>query len=145
MNIATAIRERLLEMAPLASIVSDRVYVDVLPQKPVLPAVKVFKVTELETLHLRGRVGVLTGRVQVDCIARTKAQADSIAMAVKGDGNGNSATGLLGWFGTIGGSPAEVEVIKVSAGVTVDDVERIDEHYEFKVSREFDVMWREAA
>lgn len=144
MNIATAIRERLLDLAPLTALVSTRVYVDELPQKPTLPAVRVQRISDVREMHLRGR-SVSVARVQVDSVALGKASADAVDTAVDGDGRGSSATGLLGWFGALGGSPAVIDVLSILPIDARDTVERVDEHFEYMVSREYRVTWREAA
>lgn len=144
MNIATAIRERLLDMAPLAALVGTRVYVDVLPQKPTLPAVRVQRIDEGEDMHLRGPAGVHRARVQVDAVATSKASADAVDAAVRGDGLGTGASGLLGWIGAIGGSPAEIDVQTVLP-LDVQEFYNAAELREYVISRDFRVIWKEAA
>lgn len=143
MNIATALRERLVGLSPLTALVGTRIYVDVLPQQPTLPAVRVQRISDVRDMFLRGR-GVSVARVQTDAIGLTKASADAVDAAVDGDGLGANATGLLGWFGSLGGSPAVIDVLSILPIDARDVVERVDEHYEFMVSREYRVTWREA-
>lgn len=144
MNIATAIRERLLEMAPLTALVGARVYVDVLGQKPTLPAVRVQRIDEDEDMHLRGPVGVHRARVQVDAVGTSKASADAVDEAVRGDGLGTGATGLLGWAGSVGGSPGVIDVLSILP-LGVQEFYNAAELREYVIARDFRVTWREAA
>lgn len=97
---------RLLDVTPLTALVGTRIYNQHLPQKPTLPCVLVFRATgPFGGQHLRGYGGSSWARVQVEARAASKATADAIAAAVYGDGNGEDASGLFGWIGSVGGSP----------------------------------------
>lgn len=111
MTVVEAVRERLLACAGVTALVSTRIWKDLLPQKPTLPAVMVAEVSLDEPWHARGPVGMDTARVQVDAYASVKADADDIAEAVRGDGLGGSATGLAGWFGSVGSPSFEIVAV----------------------------------
>lgn len=123
---------RMLAIDALTAIVGTRIYALTLPQGGMLPAVRARQVSAVESLHLRGALGVRTDRVQIDFVADV-ASADPLgdaraaADAAFGTFAGGVATGLAGWAGSIG-SPA----------TTVDLIEPLDrvELYEPPVLRE---------
>ena len=111
MRVETAILTRLVGLAPVTALAGTRVYLDVLPQAPTYPCVRVSLIDELPAYHARGPVGVRWARVQVDAFAAVASgvdpydQAEVLAEAIEGDGAGPAASGLSGWIGEIG-SPA---------------------------------------
>lgn len=139
MTEAEAVRARLLDCAPVTALVGQRVYKDVLPQKPTLPCVRVQRISQVRPWHLRGPVGVNVSRVQADSIALTKADAEAVDAAIVGDGLGPDASGLVGWSGALG-SPA-FEVLFVEPETVRDDYEA-EELRQFRVSRDVLVHWR---
>ena len=114
MTVEEAVRTRVAAIAAVTALAGARVYLDVLPQSPVYPAVRVQLVDDIDGYHLRGPVGTKTARVQVDAYAREAsgadpyAQAKSLAAVIAGDGAVSSATGLSGWKGAIGSPPFTV-------------------------------------
>lgn len=100
---------RLLALTALTALVSTRIYLDKLRQDPTYPCVRVTLVSEQTTYHLRGGDGLQWARVQVDAYAREVSGVDpyalvaAVAAAVHGD---EAGSGLSGWSGNIGGSPA---------------------------------------
>ena len=140
MTVAEAVRERLLDCAAVTALVSTRVWKDVLPQKPTLPAIRVTRISQVEPMHMRGPVGVNVARVQVDSIATTKASAEAIDEAVNGDGLGAGATGARGWVGSLG-SPAFDICAVLPAGV--HDSYTDAEFRQWRVTRDFMVHYRE--
>lgn len=109
MTVEEAVRLRLLEIVAVTALVSTRIYLDKLPQSPTYPCVRVTLIDELSEYHLRGGEGYRRARVQVDAYGREVSGVDPYAMAatvaeaINGADNG---TGLSGWAGRIGGSPA---------------------------------------
>jgi len=69
--------------AGAAALAGDRVYTEVLPQAPVVPAVVFTVVAGGDDVALDGPTGASSRRVQVDAWAKTRAEATSLALAVK--------------------------------------------------------------
>ena len=138
MTVDTAIRERLLSLTPVTTLVSTRIYCVILPQGFNSPAIRVQRIGQLEEMHLRGPINVFRARVQVDSVGRTKAEVDAVDMAVQGDGLGSNATGLKGFKGNIG-SPAFV--IRAIVPADVRDMYDAEELRQYKVMRDFFVTF----
>lgn len=104
-----AVRARLLQLVPLAALVSARIYLHKFPQSPTWPAVRVLLVDEIRRPHLRGGSKLGRTRVQVDAYAQEAsgadpyAQATAVAAAAHGD---EAGSGLQGWVGDLGAPPA---------------------------------------
>ncbi len=115
MTIMEAVRERLLSQAPLTALVGQRVYQLVLPQNERRSAVKIQSVDDDQLQHLRGP-GPQYTRVQAVAYVTVAGNADplgeveSIGAAIHGDGLGDNATGLFGFIGLLGGSPATFRI-----------------------------------
>ncbi len=109
-----AVLARLLDITAVTTIVSTRVYLDTLPQKPTLPAAVVQLVHEPTDYHLRGGQRN-RARVQVDAYAAVGngndpyGQVTALAEAIHGDDAGR---GLSGWVGDIGSPPFRVDSIQ---------------------------------
>jgi hypothetical protein len=107
-TVEEAILARIEDLSPVTAIVGTRVYLDMLPQGPTYPAVRVVQVSDLATQHLRGPDGMRYARVQVDHYAEDASGVDTYEVvselwaAVYGDGFGTTASGVFGWKGTIG-------------------------------------------
>lgn len=107
MTIEEAVRTRLLAISPVSALVSTRVWMFKLPQKPTLPAIRIQKISNVTHQHARGPVAQQTARIQVDAydselnVSDPYASTTVLARAVHGDGLGPSATGLFGWIGVI--------------------------------------------
>ena len=67
----------------VAALAADRVYTEVLPQSPVVPAVVFTEVAGDEDVALDGPTGASSRRVQVDSWATTRAEATALGRAVK--------------------------------------------------------------
>ena len=76
MSVEEAIADRLAANAGVAALVGTRVWQLKLPQRPVLPAVKVQLVDEPTENHLRGAEDTTFARVQVDCYGAETGVAD---------------------------------------------------------------------
>jgi hypothetical protein len=138
MTVDTAIRARLLSLAPIAALVNARVFTVILPQGVTLPAIRVQRVGQLEPMHLRGPINVFKTRVQVDSVALSKAAADVVDAAVQGDGLGGDATGLKGFKGTIGSPPFVIRCIEFA---DLRDGYDAEELRQYKISRDFFVTF----
>jgi hypothetical protein len=139
-----AIAERLLEIGALTALISTRVYQLRLPQSTALPAVRVQVVGETEDAHLRGTGALSRTRVQVDAYAYEAsggdpyAEATAVAEAIHGDGSG---TGLAGWVGESGGSPAELAVLSIVRVDRFVDYEAAELRL-VRVRQDYHVWWK---
>ncbi len=149
MTIEEVICARLLAISPVTNLVGQRVYLQVLPQRGTLPAIRVQEIGEISTGdHHRGVTNLRRTRIQVDVYAAVSSGADhytsAAAIADAIDGNwltGSPPNGLSGWRGMAGGSPATVEVLYI---------ERVDRRAEFegeelqeqRIRQDFMVHWR---
>jgi hypothetical protein len=104
-----AVAQRILQLPAVTAIVGTRVWLVMLPQSPVTPCVRVQQISQIdEGAHARGAGGVGWARVQVDAVTDVAdggngyVTARTLTDAIHGDGRGDSATGLLGWRGTVG-------------------------------------------
>ena len=138
MTIDTAIRARLLTLSPVTAIASTRIYTNHLPQTPTLPAVVVRHIDQQEDLHLRGPIGVISARVQVDSFATTATGAMALDAAIHGNGFGDTATGLRGFVGVAGS--VEIKVVR-PAGVRQDFEPPEKDH--FRVMRDYQIEFSE--
>jgi hypothetical protein len=111
--------ERLEAISAVVALVDTRVYAVKIPQAATLPAIRVQLISPPIEQHLRGPSYPAQYRFQVDCVAQENSGADwlgdvqSLAAAVRGDGLGPAASGLFGWVGVLGGSPAVISVRNV--------------------------------
>ena len=139
--------DRLEQIAPLTTLVNDRIYNSVAPQGCASPFVVVRNVSDMRDHHLRGLDDLGLTRVQVDAYvdeasgADAKGQANAVAQAIFGDGNGPTATGLCGWIGAVGGSPATGRVSGVFYAGRFEGVE-FDERRRWYVRQDFMVHWK---
>lgn len=114
MTVAEAVADRLLSLSAVTALVSTRVYVFKIPQSERRPLIRVQRITDQQDMHLRGSVGLLASRVQVDSYAAEASGVDpyavarSIDEAVHGDGAGS---GLCGFQGGIGSPAFEIAAI----------------------------------
>lgn len=81
MTIEEGIVEWLLNDTGVASRVGSEVYQMLLPQSPVLPAVRVQLIDVIDRYHLRGGVTLTTNRIQTDAFARESSGGDPYAEA----------------------------------------------------------------
>jgi len=116
------VRLRLAAVTAVTTVVSSRIYVLMLPQRATLPAIRLTLIPGgPDPLHLRGLVGTVTDRVQVDAFTDAATTGDpletarAIADAVYGEMTGGTATGLAGWAGAIGSPATRVDLIEPAA------------------------------
>ena len=134
MIVDTAIRARLLTLTPVTDLVNQRVFCEIWPQSPTLPAILVTRISQIELMHFRGPVGIYRALVQVESRALSRQVAAEVDAAVQGDGLGSDATGLLGFKGSVG-SPAFVFRAILPFGTRQDYDPEENRH--FRVFREF--------
>ena len=99
MTLGQYLRLLLTSDAGVAALAAERVYTEVLPQGPAVPAVVFTEVAGDDDLALDGPTGTSTRRVQVDSWARTRAEATALGLAVK--------TALAGHVGAAAGLEAQ--------------------------------------
>lgn len=145
MTIEAAIAERLLDISALTALIGDRVYQMKLRQGAIYPAVRIQQISAQDEVHLRGPVGLERARIQVDAfmneVGSWYATCAAVADAIHGDGLGPSASGLHGWSGDIGGSPASIRVVLI---------ERIDRRPDYeagelrivRIRQDYRVHWQ---
>lgn len=136
MSAVAGVIARLESVAAVTALVSTRIYLGVLPQKPTLPAIRVQRISENEFMHLRGTSAVYRTRVQVEAISNASdaaGQALAVDAAVHGDG---ASSGLVGWRGTAGG----IEITGVIPA-TVRETYDAGELRQYRVSRDVLVWW----
>lgn len=97
MTIGEYIRLVLTKHAAVSALVVDRVYADVLPQKPKMPALVYSFVGGEDDYALDGPTGATVRRVQLDAWAETRAGADALHRAAMGalSGHTGGAEGLV--------------------------------------------------
>lgn len=139
--------DRLKQISGLTALVGSRVYNAVAPQRATAPFVVVRNISDMRDPHMRGLIDLGRTRVQVDAYVDevsgtgAKAQVNTIADLIFGDGNGTSASGLCGWIGDVGGSPATARVSAVFHAGRVED-EEFDERRRWRVRQDFMVHWK---
>lgn len=102
MTCAEAVRTHLLTLTPVTTLVNQRIWTLMFPQKPTKPAVLVQQISDVQEPHLRGTTGLKAARIQVDVIADTVASARAVDQAVQGSYAAGVATGLRGATATAG-------------------------------------------
>lgn len=117
-DLGEAIAKRLEDDSGVGAIAANRIYPVILPQDPDLPAVTYQTVAGDRETAMGTNPGIANPLVQVDCWARTHAEARSLALAVKAS--------LERWRGTV----ASVEVLDVFP-------QREEDSYEWETN-----MWR---
>lgn len=133
----------LRDASPLTALVGTRIYNGTSGQHPVLPCVVVWTISEVRGLLLRGPDGLARARVQVESRATTKPVVDAVAAAVHGDGLGAQASGLFGFIGAVGGSPAFHIVNVESSGYREDyDADQLRQYW---VQRDYMIHFRATA
>lgn len=81
MTAETAVIVHLSAASGVTALVGTRIYQAKLPQRPTLPAVKVFLVDEPEGAHLRGGSKTRTARIQIDVHAAEGSGVDTYGQA----------------------------------------------------------------
>lgn len=149
MTIGDAVRERLLAISALTALVGQRVYPMVIRQGEKRAAVRFQVIDEDAPQHLRGPAGLQTTRVQTDAYVTVSesqtplTDVEAIAAAIHGDGLGTSASGLFGFVGDLGGSPAQLRIVNVRRAVKRGAMyEHDNEVVRLRVMQDYWVDWK---
>lgn len=130
------VRDRLLSIGAVTSIVGTRIYSETIPQTPTFPLVLVERVDAVERSHLRGGNDLLMTRVQITSVALIRAAAVALDSAVQGDG---ATTGLSNWSGTVGSPSAHV--LWTEPSVVVEGYDPADRR-QYRINRDYKVHHR---
>lgn len=103
-SIKEALYQHLISQAAVTVLAGSRVYPDILPQEPALPAVTYIRRGVERSKTFCGTESLARSSFQLDTWAKTYAEAEELAQAVR--------AALTDFVGTMGGSP----------GVYVSDV-----------------------
>lgn len=147
MTAVEAVIERLEGLTALTALVATRIFNSVASEGCASPFVVVRNISDRREQHLRGMTDLTVDRVQVDFYvdetsgADAKGQANAGGDIIFGDGNGPNASGLAGWVGTVGGSPATAAILNVSPAGRRDEME-FDEVRRWCDSQDFMVSWK---
>lgn len=144
MTVDTAVATVLLSMDTVTDLVAQRVRVGLLRQPETMPAICVQYVDEVEPMHARGSVGLISARVQVDFYANIRSGVDAYAEAgaVEDAAHGpGDATGLCGWRGSIGSPPFEITGILPISGTRRQVIDPVDSK-KVRIIREYAVKFR---
>lgn len=82
-EILKAVRDRMLGVTAVSSLVAARVYWQQLPQAVTFPAVVLREISNEEVAHLRGTSGVSVTRVQIDCYSPDYTAAFALREAIR--------------------------------------------------------------
>jgi hypothetical protein len=82
-DITEALYEKLSTTAGLTSLVSTRIYPDLMPQSPTLPAVTYQMISNVREERHRGQTGDSRPRFQLTCWAATALAAAAVAAQVR--------------------------------------------------------------
>jgi hypothetical protein len=143
-----ALLSRLLSISALNQLVSSRIYALVLPQNERRAAVRYQVQGAPLEQHLRGPGGFTMTPVQIDSYVPLSTVdalfvCRQMADAIKGDGLGDSASGLWGWIGTAGGSsPESIEVSQVELLSDGDALYESDAILRVRVRQLYRMHWR---
>lgn len=135
---AAAIRDRLLSISAVTTLVGARVTTGIRHQSGLLPAVIVNRAGDVKEGHLRGGNSLVQTRIHVDLRSAQRAEIIALDAAVQGDGAGATATGLNFWAGTVGSPSVALRLVKPIG--SMNDTYLPDEKREYRVVRIFHVM-----
>jgi hypothetical protein len=137
-----AVIARLQEIGDVTALVGDRIFMLVIRQGSILPAIRVQLIDDVLDYHLKGGTPVGPARVQVDCWAVAAsgtdpyADANSVAAAIHGD---DAGSGLSGWSGSLGSPPFDVRgIFRVDRAVSWESEER----REVRVRQDYQIHFR---
>ncbi len=116
MTVIEGLRSFLLAQTSIGALVSERVYPLRLPQKAVLPAIVLTRITEINDAHLRGPNDLARARIQVDAWAQTFDGAVALGTLCQQRMDGYQGT----W--TDNGSPASLIRVQAIFHETASDL-----------------------
>lgn len=96
MSAARFLPAYLATLPAVTSLVSDRIQPHAAPPSDVRPYITYFVVSENTVESLGGPSGLTTPRIQIDIVADTYTQADTIARAIKGTQTNRKLDGYTG-------------------------------------------------
>jgi len=82
-DIGASIRTIILADATIAGEVGTRVHSDLIPQGSTLPAISYRVIDTVPTEHLTGVADIFNARIEIDCHARTRGAANTLANLVR--------------------------------------------------------------
>ncbi len=83
-DITKDLRTHLLSKAAVSTLVGTRIYPDMLPVTPTLPACTIASGGGEDFFHLSGQTGMVDPVVMIDCYATTRSAANALYDAVRG-------------------------------------------------------------
>ncbi|MBE3590007.1 MAG: DUF3168 domain-containing protein [Firmicutes bacterium] len=90
MSVEADLRSCLVAYAPLAALVSSRIYPLALPESPTLPAISYQRISRRNERTMGSPVAVQVARFQLDCWAQSYGQAKDVAAQVMAALDGRS-------------------------------------------------------
>jgi len=97
MTASELVRTRLLALPDVTAICAQRIYLVAFPQNFAASGIRVERISDRPTTHVRGSGGPWTDRVQCDIVAPSLADAYRIDLAAYGNGGGSALAGFTGF------------------------------------------------
>lgn len=138
MTCAELVREFLLTLTPVTTLVEGRVWAFRWGQSPKQPAVLVQQIDDIHDPHLRGHSAMRWARIQIDVIAKTALQAREVDQAILGGYVNGASTGLIGATASVG-SPAAY--IRYATPIGYREFYEGEELKQSRVSRDYGVRF----
>lgn len=114
-SIGSAIRHRLVNDATVSALVATRVYPQVLPQSPTLPAVVYNVLSDTPSDDISGNAGLFKAEIQFDCFATTQLAAEAldekIRLSLQGYRGTHLSVEIRGIYFNLGLDNFEAEVL----------------------------------
>ena len=108
-DVVSAVRTYLLSQSAVNSLIGQRMYLDVLPQRATLPAATIAKVSESHDHTISNRSGFVQTRLQIECHSSSRLTSNSLAETIYKSG-----------IAAVKGVTNSINI----RGVTVDDGQR---------------------
>lgn len=137
-----AIRDRLLAISAVTTLVGTRIYQLTLPQSVTWPAIRVQLISLPIEGTVDGKCSLGIARVQVDAFVDVEAETNpytaaiALADAIHGNGLSASPTGLHNWGGAVGSPPVTV---KRAARLDRDVTYEVDAQRLIRVRQDYQV------
>ena len=130
-DVAESIRAWLLDHSIVTDLVANRIYPDMLPQNPTLPAVVMTKLSVRHDHQLSDLAGLAHARVQFDCYSLSRGEANGVAEAIR-------ATGITALKGETHGT--DIRGVELEEGQRNFTEPPNDATDEFRYGTNFDLM-----
>lgn len=85
-DIRSALRKKLLEASELTTLIGQRMYPDVLPQRAVLPAIVFRKISTRTNHDILDLKHLYKSRIEMTCYGASREIADTVARAIRRSG-----------------------------------------------------------